>query len=212
MIGGMDRSEFSKYNLSSDADRSVEAERVLGPLKEGESWWHSVQFQARLLDAVGEAVIALDMEGRVVYWNRAAEGMYGWSSEEAIGRNLREMVVPEDCWGQAEEITRHVRETGNWSGEFVVWRKDGTSFPVMANNTLVHDEGGNMVGIVGVLRDITERVRAEEALKESEAWFRSLIQYAPDLTIVAEADTTIRYISPSVERVWGLQARGGNRH
>jgi PAS domain-containing protein len=92
MIGGMDRSEFSKYNLSSDADRSAEAERVLGPLKEGESWWRSAHFQARLLDAVGEAVIALDMEGRVVYWNRAAERMYGWSSEEAIGRNLREMV------------------------------------------------------------------------------------------------------------------------
>jgi diguanylate cyclase (GGDEF)-like protein/PAS domain S-box-containing protein len=205
MIGGMDRSEFSKYNLSSDADRSAEAERVLGPLKEGESWWRSAHFQARLLDAVGEAVIALDMEGRVVYWNRAAERMYGWSSEEAIGRNLREMVVPENCRGQAEEITRHVRETGNWSGEFVVWRKDGTSFPVMANNTPVHDEGGNLVGIVGVLRDITERVRAEEALKESEAWFRSLIQYAADLTIVAEADTTIRYISPSVERAWGYK-------
>jgi PAS domain S-box-containing protein len=58
-----------------------------------------IRLQARLLNAVGEALIALDIEGRVLYWNRAAEEMYGWSEQEAMGRRLREMVVPESLRG-----------------------------------------------------------------------------------------------------------------
>jgi PAS domain S-box-containing protein len=137
-----------------------------------------LRFQARLLDVVSEAVSALDMEGRVLYWNRVAAEMYGWSFEEAMGRNLREMVVPESLRGRAEEITRQVREAGSWSGEFVVRRKDGTSFTIAANTTLVHDEAGSRVGVISVLRDVTEHKRAEKALKESEQWFRSAFRDA----------------------------------
>ena len=124
-------------------------------------------FQARLLDAVGEAVIALDMEGRVFYWNKAAEEMYGWSSEEAMGRRIMEMVVPKNLRGRAEDIAAQLREGRNWTGEFVVQRRDGTTFPVEGTDTPVFGEDGEFVGVIGVLRDITERKQAEEALKQS---------------------------------------------
>ena len=90
----------------------------------------ALRFQAQLLGAVGESVIALDTEGRVLYWNRAAEEMYGWSSEEIMGRKLREMVVPEDLRGRAEEIAGQLRAGRSWVGEFEVRRRDGTTFPV----------------------------------------------------------------------------------
>jgi len=124
-----------------------------------------LRFQARLLDAVGEAVIALDMEGRVLYWNRAAEEMYGWSSEEAMGRNLREMVVPESLRGRAADIAAQLREGKKWTGEFVVRSRDGTTLPVEGTDTPVFGEDGDFVGVIGVLRDITERKEAEEKLR-----------------------------------------------
>src|SRR5918997_2387168 len=102
--------------------------------KEAEEKLH---LQAQLLGAVGEAVIALDADRKVVYWNRAAEEMYGWSAEEAVGRRLMDRVVPEDLRSHAEEIMAGVRAGLSWKGEFVVRRKDGTSLTVEATNTPV---------------------------------------------------------------------------
>ena len=55
-----------------------------------------LRFQARLLDAVGQSIIATDLEGKVLYWNRAAEVLYGYSAEEALGRNLRDLTLSEE--------------------------------------------------------------------------------------------------------------------
>ena len=124
-----------------------------------------LRFQVRLLDAVGEAMIALDMEGRVLYWNRAAEEMYGWSSEEVMGRKLREVVIPKNLQERAEDIAAQLREGRTWTGEFAVQRKDGTTFLVEGTDTPVFGEDGDFVGVIGVLRDITERKEAQKMLR-----------------------------------------------
>ena len=165
---------FSVRAYPSDSGLSVYFQDVT-ERKQAEE---KLRFQARLLDAVGEAVIALDMEGRVLYWNRAAEEMYGWSSEEAMGSRLTEMAVPESLWGRAEGIAALVREGREWTGEFVVRRKDGTTFPVEGTSTPVFEEDGEFVGVIGVLRDITNRKEAEEALRESEQRFGSAFRDA----------------------------------
>ena len=162
-----------------------------------------LRFQSELLGAVGEAVIALDTEGRVLYWNRAAEEMYGWSSVEIMGRRLRDMVVPEDLRGRAEEIAGQLRAGRSWAGEFEVRRRDGTTFSVEGTDTPVFGEDGGLVGVIGVLKDVTERKEAEEALRRNEQYFRSLVQNASDVMTVLEADGTIRYVSHAVEQVTG---------
>jgi PAS domain S-box-containing protein len=74
-----------------------------------------LRFQARLLDAVGQSVIATDLEGKVIYWNRAAEALYGWSSEEALGLQLRDLTLAEDSLDRAEEVASELR-AGRASG------------------------------------------------------------------------------------------------
>ena len=162
-----------------------------------------LRFQAQLLGAVGESVIALDLDGRILYWNRAAEGMYGWSAEEAMGRRLREMVVPENLRGRAEDIAAQLRKGRSWEGQFEVRRRDGTTFTVEGTDTPVFGQDGGLVGVIGVLRDITERKEIEEALRRNEKYFRSLVQNASDVITVLEADGTIRYVSHVVEQVTG---------
>ena len=87
-----------------------------------------VHFQAHLLEQVQAAVIATDMQGRVTHWNEHAERLYGWSCEEAMGRHIAELTVEPDKAGVAEEIMQTLREGETWEGEFVVRRKDGSTF------------------------------------------------------------------------------------
>src|ERR687897_514734 len=108
-----------------------------------------IRFQARLLDAVGQAIIATDPQGTIIYWNRAAEELYGWSKEEVMDRPIVEVTPSQEMLERAEEIMSELRAGRSWSGEFMVQRKDGSTFPVMVTDTPVHDEQGSLEGIIG---------------------------------------------------------------
>ena len=151
-----------------------------------------VRLQARLLDVVGQAVIATNLEGKVVYWNRAAEEIYGWSKEEVMDQTLSEFVIFEDLIEWAAEIRTALGEGDAWSGEVKVQRKDGTTFLAMVTSTPVHDERGILVGMIGVSTDITERKEAEEQLRTSEAELRALFAAMDD--VVFEIDVQGRYL------------------
>ena len=120
-----------------------------------------VRFQARLLDAVHEAVIATDPSGVVLYWNRFAEGLYGWTAEEAVGRNILELTPAEEVVGDAEAALARLRRGEPWSGEITLRRRDGTTFCGHVSDAPVYDEAGRLVAIVGISYDITERKEAE---------------------------------------------------
>jgi PAS domain S-box-containing protein len=137
-----------------------------------------VLFQAHLLEQVQAAVIATDMSGTIIHWNEHAERLYGWTREEALGRNIAELTVHPADVELAEEIMEEVRAGKTWEGQFVVRRKDGSTFPAHVTDSLVRDAQGRAVGIVGVSTDITERKRAEEALRESEERFRAFFETA----------------------------------
>ncbi|HSK82886.1 MAG TPA: PAS domain S-box protein [Rubrobacter sp.] len=136
------------------------------------------RFGTNLLDAVGQAVIAIDLEGVILYWNRCAEELYGWSAEEAVGRQIGNLVVSEDLSERAAEIMEELRAGRSWSGEFEARRKDGTIIPVMVVDTPFYDERGKLMGVIGVSTDITERRKAEEALRESERRFSNVVSNA----------------------------------
>ena len=103
-----------------------------------------IRFQSDLLGAVGQAVIATDLEGRIIYWNRSAQDLYGFSAEEVMGRPVVDITFSEAYLERAEEIMLQLMAGRSWSGEFEVRRKDGTSFPAMVTDTPVHDEQGNL--------------------------------------------------------------------
>ena len=114
------------------------------------------QFKSRLLDAVGQALIATDRQRRVIYWNQAAEKLYGWLAEEVMGYPIVETTRSVEPTERTEEIMSALEDGRIWTGECVVQRKDGTSFTAMITETPVLDEEGALVAVVGISMDITE--------------------------------------------------------
>jgi PAS domain S-box-containing protein len=121
-----------------------------------------IRFQARLLDAVHEAVIATDPAGTVLYWNRFAEGLYGWPAEEAVGRNILELTPADEVILDAEEAMARLRRGEPWSGDINLRRRDGSTFVGHVSDAPVYDDAGRLVAIVGISYDISERKQAEE--------------------------------------------------
>ncbi len=147
-----------------------------------------LRFQARLLDAVGEAVIATQLDGTVLYWNEAAERLYGWSASEVMGRTVDEITPADVSRAQAEEIMARLREGESWSGEFRVRDKSGREFPVMVTDSPFLDEDGEIVGMIGTSSEITERKRNEAVqrfLAEAGRVLASSLDYQTTVQTVA---------------------------
>ncbi|MCH7888813.1 MAG: PAS domain S-box protein [Proteobacteria bacterium] len=127
-----------------------------------------------ILGAAGEGIYGLDLKGRTTFVNPAAAGMIGWEPEDLIGKPQHDILhhtKPDGSPYPREECPIYAAfrdgELHHASDE-VFWRKDGSSFPVEYTSTPIR-ENGNLLGAVVVFRDISERKRAEEALRESEA-------------------------------------------
>ena len=170
--------EFISNVYQEDGHRVIQCN--MRDITERKAAGESTRFQAHLLDTVEQSVIATDLDGIVIYWNQFAQKLYGWTAEEAIGRQIVELTTPEAMTEQALEIMSHLREGESWIGEFNVQRRDGTTFPVQIINSPINDEQGNLIGIVGVSIDIRERKRQEQALLESENKYRLLLEQASD--------------------------------
>jgi diguanylate cyclase (GGDEF)-like protein/PAS domain S-box-containing protein len=127
----------------------------------------AIAFQAHLLNVVEQAVIATDLRGVIIYWNRFAELLYGWSDEEAKGRDMLDLLSDEATRSEAAQIIARLQGGERWSGEFLMRRRDGTTFPAHMTDSPVRDEHGTLIGVVGVAVDMTEHKRVEEIQREA---------------------------------------------
>ena len=124
--------------------------------------------RAQLLDLMHDTVIIRDMDDVILYWNRGAEHLYGWTARDAIGRNSRELlqtVFPDSFEAVAATLLR----TGRWEGELVRQQRDGTPVTVSSRWELRRDERGTPIGTIETNNDITERVRIQEVVRRTQA-------------------------------------------
>jgi len=144
---------------------------------------------AEQLAAIGQAVITTDPSGVVLFWNAAAQDLYGWTPGEAVGRNIAELTVPEVGQDTAADIMAAVRDGVPWSGGFPVRRKDGTRFPALVTDAGVYRDGA-LIGIVGVSTNLGVALRP-------------LLERSTDAALVLRADGVLTYASPAVRQLFG---------
>ena len=147
--------------------------------------------RARLLSSTveqsSEGMAVIDFQGNLLLLNNAFADMHGYTPEELISRHVSVFHTPEQM-PSVETANRQVKETGQFDGEIWHIRRDGTVFPCLMHNSLLRDEVGNPIGLIGALRDITESKRAEQALKESEERLKILFESAPDAIYLIDSD------------------------
>ena len=127
-----------------------------------------IRFQARMLEAVGQAVVASDARHRVVYWNRAAEDLYGWTRAEAIGRIDSEVLQARADTEQTAEITARLASGQTWEGDYEIRTKNGVVVPVRITGAAITDAAGQTVGYVGVATDLRRSRDLEARLRKAQ--------------------------------------------
>jgi PAS domain S-box-containing protein len=115
-----------------------------------------------------EGMAMTDLEGNLLFVNNAFATLHGYTLEELVGKHLSIFHTPEQK-PSVEAANRQLQETGEFSGEIWHVRRDGTVFPTLMHNSVLQDEAGNAIGMIGTLRDITELKGAEEELKRTAA-------------------------------------------
>ena len=143
-----------------------------------------------LLETTLEAVVVMNSDGTIADWNERSVELFGWSHEEAIGRNMAELIIPAQHRAAHHRGLKHFLKTGEGAVlgrrvEISALRQSGEEFPVELAISPVREDG--RVYFVGCLRDISARVATEEAMrktaKESERQFKMLVDGVKDYAI-----------------------------
>ncbi|MBR9980706.1 MAG: PAS domain S-box protein, partial [Desulfatitalea sp.] len=143
-----------------------------------------------ILQSIAEGYYEVDLPGNITFFNRAAQQIMGYPKETLLGLNYRDYVTP-DTAEQIYQAYNAVFKTGSPSQtvEYTIVRKDGTVVMVETSISLKRDPMGRPIGFYGIVRDRTAQKRAEEALRQSEESYRSLLDLAPDaITVTRMAD------------------------
>jgi PAS domain S-box-containing protein len=155
------------------AGRVVGASKVARDVTERKRVERAVAEQARLLDLSFDAIFVRDPADRITYWNNGARQLYGYTSEEALGRVSHELLrtkFPEAL----DRITGRLNRDGRWTGELIHKRKDGSQLVVASRWALEQRDHGSAYSLLETNSDITQQKESEKALKESELAARLL--------------------------------------
>ncbi len=152
---------------------------------------NKIYTQSSLLEQVHNAIITTDLNNNILTWNKYAATLYQWTREEAVGKNIIELLAPEELKGVAKSNIEKLSLEGHWEGRFDVIRKDKSTIPVHIINSYLKDINGATIGLIGISTDITERLNTEKALKESEELFRGIVSNTPDHIIIQ--DNNLKY-------------------
>ena len=119
-----------------------------------------IREQAALLDQAQDAIMVRDLDQKVLFWNKGAEHIYGWTAEEAVGKDVRDLIFRQPS-EQFEIARRTLVEHGEWMGEMHQTRRDGAAIVIESRWTLVRDERGSPKSILVINTDATEKKRME---------------------------------------------------
>lgn len=180
IIQWIDRVILDEYN------QVIEIQAVGRDITEIKQAEEQLRYQSNILQNISDAVISLNLDFTIRSWNKAAERIYGWRAEEVIGQSYLDLLYPDVVWEALEQVVMpRLLEAGLWQGEVIERRQDGKMLSIYMTVTLLRDETGQTVGIIGINQDMTERHRVEAALHAHQQRTHLMADSAPVMIWIA---------------------------
>jgi len=158
------------------------------------------------LTSIGDAVISTDTHGAITFLNLAADTLTGWSNAEAAGQPISQVfrIINDQTRQAAEDIVGRVLREGHiieLANHSALIRRDGREIAIEDSAAPIKDIGGNIIGVVLVFHDVTDRRRAQEALRESERRLIAILENMPDAFISFDRNLRYTYVNKNAERL-----------
>lgn len=191
-------------DLQTNIELSLHKHRIGKKLRENQKWLSTV------LNSIGDAVITTDTKGRIQYLNPAAEKLIGWASSEIAGKQIKEAlhIINE----QTHKDIPHPVQEALKNGEIVTLAKgsslitrSGAIVPIDDSCAPIRDENGNIIGVVLVIADITEKRTAEEDLQKSEEQVRLLLNSTAEAIYGLDLNGKCTFCNPSCLQLLGYE-------
>lgn len=170
---------------------------------EEKSAWLAASRLAAIVDCCDDAIIGLALDGTITSWNRGAEKMFGYTTEETVGRNIAILLPPEREDEEPRILNRVASGERVEHYESVRQRKDGTLIDVSLTISPIRDPQGNIVGVSKLARDITEQKRAAEIIRANEEKYRVTLSSIGDAVIATDPQGRVTFMNPRAEQLTG---------
>jgi|GEM_PF-7015240 PAS domain S-box-containing protein len=145
-----------------------------------------------LVNSTLDMIIAVDVSRKIVLFNKAAENAFGYTEQEVLGKHINILYANN---AQGLLIHNKLIKSDGFSGEIINMRKNKEIFTSYISSNTLYDENNNIIGFLGVSRDVTESKMAEERLRKSEERQRSILESSSDLIMRVDHMGTIKYIN-----------------
>ncbi len=154
---------------------------------------------ARVVESSDDAIVSKDLNSTIISWNAAAERMFGYAAEEAIGRSIR-MIIPSDRQDEEDMVLSRIRAGKSITHyETIRCRKDGSLVPISLTVSPIYDDDGKVIGASKIARDISDKILAERASRRLSA----VIESSDDAIVTKNLDSIIMSWNPAAERMFG---------
>jgi PAS domain S-box-containing protein len=163
-----------------------------------------LQYQAYLMENVHDAIIATDSDHAINSWNAAAERLYGWRSEEVLGKSAREVLRTRRPKESTEETFSNLESAGSMVGEVLQTRKDGMEIDMDMTVIALKNRHARVTGYVGVFRDIAERVKARNDRERSFSLLKATLESTADGILVTDIDGRMTAHNDKFLEMWDI--------
>jgi PAS domain S-box-containing protein len=164
-----------------------------------------LQLLSSAVEQSSEGIAVSDLEGNLLFVNNAFAATHGYCPGELVGKHLSVFHTPEQM-PSVEAANYQIQETGEFSGEIWHARRDGTVYPTLMHNSLLRDDKGNPIGMIGTVRDITQRVQAEGAIRRRNLELELLNQSSKAFSSTLDLDQVLATVLEKVRNLLGVTA------
>jgi PAS domain S-box-containing protein len=175
------------------------SETIVRDITERKKADKQIEFDSLLLSQVKDAILAVDNNFRITYWNKGAEMMFGYTQKEALGSNTVKLLRPKYDPEEREKI-------GAFASTMYAKHKNGKDVIVDQKISQMVDDSGLQTGYVIVDRDITEKIKIDHELKESEEKYRNIVEIADEGIMIADTSGRINFVNAKMTEMLGYSS------